>query len=117
MQTSSPPSPLPDGGIYGQSEKGCHINGVGAYTPEMQELDEYLITHADKVYVDSYNGAPAEAGTPLFPVERHLFQRKSPEIGELILGKVPGRGSADEITVFNTVGTAALDGNGSQYLP
>ena len=92
-------------------KKGCHINGVGAYTPEMQELDEYLITHADKVYVDSYTGALAEAGDLIIPIEKGTYSKEkvTGEIGELLLGKVPGRGSADEITVFNTVGTAVLD--------
>lgn len=92
-------------------KKGCHINGVGAYTPEMQELDDYLITHADKVYIDSYTGALAEAGDLIIPIRKGTYskERVTGEIGELLLGKVPGRVSEDEITVFDTVGTAVLD--------
>ena len=31
------------------------------------------------------------------------------ELGQLILGRTPGRESADEITFFDSTGTAALD--------
>ncbi len=38
-------------------KKGCHVNGVGSYTPDMAEIDEYVITHADKIFVDTRDGA------------------------------------------------------------
>lgn len=34
-------------------KKGAHINGVGSYTPQLSEIDEYIITHADKIYMDT----------------------------------------------------------------
>ena len=92
-------------------KKGAHINGVGAYTPDMQEIDEYVIVHADKVYVDTRNGVLNEAGDLIKPIQKGVFSadRVTGELGEVLLGKVPGRESEDEITVFKTTGTAVLD--------
>jgi len=92
-------------------KKGAHINGVGSYTPEMAEIDEYIVTHADKVYVDTRDGALSESGDLIQPIRKGVFSedRVSGELGEVIAGKVPGRESDDEITFFNTTGSAVLD--------
>lgn len=89
---------------------GTHINAVGAYTPEMRELDEETVIRA-KVVVDTYAGAMAEAGDLLIPIrqgrmtEAHIHA----ELSELVIGKKTGRESADEITVFKSVGFAVED--------
>lgn len=92
-------------------KKGAHINGVGAYTPQMQEIDEYIVANADKVYVDTRNGVLNEAGDLIKPIQKGLFsaERVTGELGEVLLGKVPGREREDEITLFKTTGTAVLD--------
>lgn len=92
-------------------KKGCHINGVGSYTPEMHEIDEYTITHAEKVYVDTRDGVLNESGDLIIPIHNGTFRadRLTGELGEVISGKAPGRASDDEITVFKTTGSAVLD--------
>jgi len=92
-------------------KKGCHINGVGAYTPEMQELDERLIARADKIYVDAREAALEEAGDLIIPMRKGIIDRNriTGELGEVVLGRIAGREKADEITVFKTVGFAVLD--------
>ncbi|HWR22560.1 MAG TPA: ornithine cyclodeaminase family protein, partial [Feifaniaceae bacterium] len=92
-------------------KKGAHINGVGAYTPEMQEIDEYVLLHADKVYVDTRDGALSEAGDLINPIQKGTFSadRVTGELGEVVLGKVPGREREDEITLFKTTGSAVMD--------
>lgn len=92
-------------------KKGCHINGVGSYTPTMNEIDEYIITNADKVYVDTRNGVLNESGDLIIPIQNGTFSadKVAGELGEVIAGKVAGRISDDEITVFKTTGTAVLD--------
>lgn len=92
-------------------KKGAHINGVGSYTHEMQELDEYIIKSADKVFVDSVDAAMSEAGDLIIPMEKGIItkDRINGEIGQVILGEVPGRTSDNEITVFKTVGVAVTD--------
>ncbi|QOX64286.1 ornithine cyclodeaminase family protein [Anoxybacterium hadale] len=106
VTTSS--KPVFDGRL---AKKGCHINGVGSYTPAMNEIDEYLITHADKVYVDTRNGVLNESGDLIVPIQNGTFRAEqiTGELGEVIAQKVEGRLNDDEITVFKTTGTAVMD--------
>ncbi|MBZ2174039.1 ornithine cyclodeaminase family protein [Schnuerera sp. xch1] len=92
-------------------KRGCHINGVGSYTPEMHELDEYIITHADKVYVDTRDGVLNESGDLIIPINKGIYSgdKITGELGEVIAGKAPGRANDDEITIFKTTGSAVLD--------
>jgi ornithine cyclodeaminase len=92
-------------------KKGAHINGVGAYTPAMQEIDEYIILNADKVYVDTRDGVLNEAGDFIIPIKKGTYRadRLTGELGEAIAGKVPGRAGDEEITLFKTTGSAVLD--------
>jgi ornithine cyclodeaminase len=100
--------PVFDGG---KVKKGAHINGVGSYTPEMQELDEYIIQKAGKVFVDSRDAVLSEAGDLIIPFEKGLIgkDRINGELGEVILGKLPGRTDTNEVTIFKTVGIAVTD--------
>ena len=92
-------------------KKNVHINGVGSYTPDMAEIDEYIVTHADKVYVDTLDGVIRESGDIIQPVHKGLFKESdiTGELGDVILGRVPGRESDDEMTYFETTGSAGLD--------
>lgn len=92
-------------------KKGAHINGVGSYTPEMAEIDEYIITNADKVYVDTRDGAIKESGDLIQPINKGVYQVESitGEIGEVISGKILGRENNEEITFFESTGSAVLD--------
>lgn len=89
---------------------GTHINGVGAYTPEMCEVPPEAIAQANRIFVDTADGALAEAGDLLATLHAGQIQRENiVELGQLVNGQVPGRTSADEITFFKTVGSAVLD--------
>jgi len=92
-------------------KKNAHINGVGSYTPEMAEIDEYIVTHANKVYVDTRDGAVQESGDLIQPIKKGVFSEAqvTGELGEVICGKAPGRQSDDEMTYFETTGSAVLD--------
>lgn len=92
-------------------KKGAHINGVGSYTPEMHEIDEYILLNGDKVYVDTRDGVLNESGDFIIPMKENKFTEKdvTGELGEVILGKAPSRESDDEITFFKTVGSGVLD--------
>ncbi|GAA0085905.1 ornithine cyclodeaminase family protein [Clostridium sp. CTA-7] len=91
-------------------KKGAHVNGVGSYTPDMQEIDENLVCNS-KVYVDTRNGVFNESGDLIIPVNKGIysFDKVVGELGEVILNKVKGRESEDEITFFKTVGSSVLD--------
>jgi ornithine cyclodeaminase/alanine dehydrogenase-like protein (mu-crystallin family) len=89
---------------------GTHINAVGAYTPEMQEIPPETVLRA-KVVIDHHEAALEEAGDLLIPMgqglisEAHIFA----ELGEVVAGIKPGRESPGEITLFKSVGVAVQD--------
>lgn len=92
-------------------KKGTHINAVGSFKPDMQEIDEYTLVNADKIYVDTRDGVLNESGDFLTPIANGSFKPENVtgELGELILGKISGRENDSEITLFKTVGSGILD--------
>lgn len=92
-------------------KKGTHINGVGSFKPDMQEIDEYTLVNADKVYVDTLDGVLNESGDFLKPIENGKFKESDirGELGDLISKKVKGREDDEEITLFKTTGSGVLD--------
>jgi ornithine cyclodeaminase len=101
-------TPVFDGSLV---KKGVHINAIGSFTPEMQELPEEVVLRADRVFVDSKEACLAEAGDLLVPMKKGLMgeEKITGEIGEVLLGKIRGRTSEDEITIFKSVGLAVQD--------
>jgi alanine dehydrogenase len=89
---------------------GTHINAVGAYTPQMQEVPIETVLRA-KVVVDHRESSMAEAGDLIIPLrqgrmtEDHIYA----ELGEIAAGLKPGRSAAEEITFFKSVGVAVQD--------
>jgi ornithine cyclodeaminase len=63
------------------------------------------------VVVDSRQAALAEAGDLIQPIRAGLIgpEHIHAELGELVLGRKAGRGSADQITLFKSVGLAVQD--------
>ncbi|HKZ53545.1 MAG TPA: ornithine cyclodeaminase family protein [Candidatus Acidoferrales bacterium] len=89
---------------------GTHLNLVGAFQPNAREVDDETIRRS-RVVVDTYEGALAEAGDLLIPLERGVIRREhiGADLHEIVSGKRPGRQSAEEITVFKSVGFALED--------
>ena len=81
---------------------GTHINAVGAPRPTWRELDDEALRKA-KLYVESREAATHESGDVI--ASGKIFA----EIGEVVLGKKPGRQSPDEITLYKSVGVAVQD--------
>ncbi|MCI5643548.1 MAG: ornithine cyclodeaminase family protein [Peptoniphilus sp.] len=92
-------------------KKGVHVNGVGSYTPDMQEIPEDFLIRADKIFTDTKEGVLKESGDVIIPIKSGILKREkvSHELGNLILGREIGRTSENEITWFKTVGFAGLD--------
>ena len=89
---------------------GTHISAVGAYTPEMQELPVETVARA-RIVVDSYATVMEEAGDIVQTIRAGVIQEADihAELGEIIVGKMTGRESEDEITFFKSVGNAIQD--------
>ena len=94
---------------------GVHINGVGSYTQEMQEVPSETVQHA-QVIVDSRQATMSEAGDILQPIQEGLFTKEDihAELGEILAGKKPGRTDSNQITFFKSVGIAVQDAAAAQ---
>lgn len=96
-------------------KSGVHISAVGAYTPEMQELPEATVARA-RIVVDSYGTVMEEAGDIVKAIQAGAIKESDihAELGEIVLGKKPGRTSDEEITFFKSVGNAVQDAAAAQ---
>jgi alanine dehydrogenase len=81
---------------------GTHVNAVGATRPEWRELDDETLRRA-RIFVDSREASTREAGDVI--AAGQVFG----EIGEVIIGTRPGRMTANEVTLFKSVGVAVED--------
>ena len=81
---------------------GTHINAVGAPRPTWRELDDDALRKA-RLYVEQREAATRESGDVI--AAGKIFA----EIGEVVAGSKPGRQSADEITLYKSVGVAVQD--------
>lgn len=88
---------------------GTHINAMGADAPGKQELDSHILQKA-KIIIDCWDQA-SHSGEINIPVQEGLVRQSDIQgkIGDVIIGKVPGRTSDEEITVFDSTGLAVQD--------
>jgi alanine dehydrogenase len=99
VTATTSPTPVLSGGWL---SPGAHINAVGAPRPDWRELDDEVLERS-RVYVDSREAALKESGDVIAAGE--IFA----EIGEVVSGAKPGRRSAEEITLFKSLGLAVED--------
>jgi alanine dehydrogenase len=81
---------------------GVHINALGAPRPDWRELDDAVLRRA-RVYVDSREAALKESGDVI--AAGRIFA----EVGEVVAGTKPGRQSAEDVTLFKSLGLAVED--------
>lgn len=89
---------------------GAHVNAVGACAPTSRELDSDLVAKS-KFFCDHAASILKESGDFLFPLKEGRFAEDHllGTLGEVLLGKIPGRTASDDITVFEAVGMAVED--------
>jgi alanine dehydrogenase len=89
---------------------GVHINAVGSFTLEMQEIPGQTVARA-RIVVGSREGCLSETGDLIIPIRKGLITEHDiyAELGEIAAGTKPGRESAEEITFFKSVGNAVQD--------
>lgn len=100
-------TPLVKGALL---KPGTHVDLVGGFTPTMRESDDDTIIRA-RVYVDTRAGATKEAGDIVQPLASGVLKPEAiiGDLHELARGEKAGRGDADEITLFKSVGAALED--------
>ena len=89
---------------------GTHVDCVGAYRPNMRETDDAVVRRA-RIFVDTRTGAFGEAGDILQPLAAGVIGKEAVlgDLFDLTRGSIAGRASADEITLFKSVGAAIED--------
>lgn len=90
---------------------GATVSCVGSYQPHMQEMDSVILQRAGKIYFDSEEAVLSEAGDILIPLADGLITKEdfTGDLGDVLLGKVIGRETEEEIIVFKTVGIGTQD--------
>ena len=89
---------------------GTHINAAGSNSLIRREVGEDVLKVSSPIVVDSRESALKEAGDLLPALEKgRLSERALVELGEVIIGRHPGRSSASEITLFESQGMAIQD--------
>jgi len=90
-------------------EPGTHINAMGADSPGKQELDPRILAQSH-IIVDHKSQARIYGEIHL-PLQQQLLSESAVagDIGDVVAGRVPGRRSDRDITVFDGTGMALED--------
>jgi ornithine cyclodeaminase/alanine dehydrogenase-like protein (mu-crystallin family) len=89
---------------------GTHLNAIGSFQPSVREIPSETVARS-LLIVDERQAALEEAGDILQAIaddsitENHIHC----ELGDLVLGRAPGRTRDDQITFFKSVGLAVQD--------
>jgi ornithine cyclodeaminase/alanine dehydrogenase-like protein (mu-crystallin family) len=104
---TSSQTPLFDGNLL---RAGVHLNLVGTFQPHAREVDSTTVRRS-RVFVESYEGALAEAGDLIIPMQEGMIDHShvAGDLHELTGGKKPGRTNPEDITLFKSVGCALED--------
>lgn len=89
---------------------GQHYDLVGAYKPDRREVDGELLA-ASRLFVDTHFGGLHEAGDIVLAIEKEQLSPDAilGDLAGLYQAQITGRQSADDITVFKSVGHASED--------
>jgi ornithine cyclodeaminase len=96
---------------------GTHVNAVGTFTPVTREATSELVAKS-RLYADQVEAMKRESGEYLIPLKEGLITEAHivGSIGAALLGKVPGRLTDEEITLFDALGLAIEDVTCAKYL-
>jgi ornithine cyclodeaminase/alanine dehydrogenase-like protein (mu-crystallin family) len=101
------PVPLFNGSLI---KPGAHINAVGAFTPATRELDTEVVLRA-RLFIDSESAAGSEAGELLIPLSEGEIDSThiKGSLADVVSGRIAGRESLSDITLFKSCGLAIED--------
>ena len=95
-------------------QPGQHIDLIGAYRPDMREIDDTALTRAS-LFVDSYDTTLDHIGELKIPLAEGVITREDVLADYYSLDKFT-RSSDDQITLFKNGGGAHLDLMTSRYI-
>ena len=89
---------------------GVHINAIGANFPQKRELDAAAVERCDVIVADSREQSKLEAGDLIQAFgEEPMKWAGVRELADIVGGKVAGRTSPEQITLFKSNGIAIED--------
>ncbi len=91
-------------------EPGMHINGVGGDCPGKTELHTEVLSMS-RVFVEYAPQSRVEGDIQHMPADFAVT-----ELWEVLVGNLPGRQSANEVTVFDSVGFALEDYSALRFM-
>jgi ornithine cyclodeaminase/alanine dehydrogenase len=96
---------------------GTHINSVGSHAPAARELDALTVKRS-RIVCDLTGACKTEAGDFIIPAQAGEWgwDKVSGDLGDVILGKVSGRTSPQEVTLFKSVGLAIQDMSAARFV-
>ena len=106
ITASRSPSALFSGDLL---KPGSFIAAVGSSLPNTRELDDRAMARASLVAVEWREQSLREAGDLVLADPAALTPDKIVELGQILAGKARGRTSADEITIYKSVGVGLQD--------
>lgn len=95
-------------------QPGQHVDLIGAYRPDMREVDDTALTRA-RLFVDSLDTTVGHIGEIKIPLEAGVI-RTEDIIADYYTPEVFKRESPDDITLFKNGGGAHLDLMTSRYI-
>lgn len=96
---------------------GCHVNAAGSNRAKRREIDARTMERAAVIAADSVEQAKIEAGDLIQAAdEGRLDWGKVSELSAIISGRIPGRTSDQDITLFESQGLAIEDLAAAEYV-
>lgn len=91
-------------------QPGVHLDCVGAFRPDMRETDDDVVQRA-RIWVDTHAGGRKEAGDIVMPLQSGVIgpDKIEGDLFDLVRGTAPRRATADDITMFKSVGASIED--------
>jgi ornithine cyclodeaminase len=89
---------------------GCHVNAAGSSIATTRELDGTAMANGS-LFVDRRESTLNESGDYLLALREGAIgpDHIRAEIGDVLLGRRPGRVSVEEITIYKSLGVAVQD--------
>jgi alanine dehydrogenase len=95
--------------LYGRwLRPGMHVNSVGTARRDQREIDPETFERSKCIVVDTKEGVLGEAGDAVAARDA-ICDEKVHNLADLVGGKVAGRTSDTDITLFKSVGTGIQD--------
>jgi ornithine cyclodeaminase/alanine dehydrogenase-like protein (mu-crystallin family) len=96
---------------------GAHVNAAGSNRANAAEIDADTVQRAAIIAVEDLAQANVEAGDLLAAEAAGVFSWSQPVLlSDIVSGATPGRTSADEITLFDSLGIGLWDVAAASYV-